>query len=117
MCSAFFLTLKITGELGGRRVRNTYYILKLHWILIVKTFFLNSIPWIVYENNSKFCQLTLGEETFKYTMVGAKEVLANCDGWLMVSQSKTTSCKLSSVHIMSINCVIVKQYYNKLRNL
>lgn len=31
--------------------------------------------------------------TFIYIMVGAKDVFANCEGWLMVSQSKTTSFK------------------------
>lgn len=32
-------------------------------------------------------------------MVGAKEVFANCDGWLMVSQSKTTSYKKTKINI------------------
>jgi len=34
---------------------------------------------------------TFGEEIFRYTIVGAKLVFANCDGWFIVSQSKTTS--------------------------
>lgn len=51
-----------------------------------------------------FYTLTLGDEILRYTMMGAKEVLASCDGWLMVSQSSTTSCRVrASSNIRSIS--------------
>ena len=37
---------------------------------------------------------TLGEAILMATMIGARDVLMTCDGWLMVSQSNTTSCEL-----------------------
>lgn len=48
--------------------------------------------------------LTLGEDILRYTTIGASEVLANCEGWLMVSQSKTTSCSVrANSNILSIS--------------
>lgn len=49
-------------------------------------------------------EVTLGEEILTYTTMGAREVLSSCDGWLMVSQSRTTSCKVrASSNILSIS--------------
>lgn len=36
---------------------------------------------------------TFGEDTLTWTMMGAKDVLRSCAGWLMVSASRTTSCR------------------------
>lgn len=48
--------------------------------------------------------LTLGEDTLTWTIIGANEVLMSCPGWLMVSASKTTSCRaLASSKILSIS--------------
>lgn len=48
--------------------------------------------------------LTLGDDILRYAMMGANEVLASCEGWLMVSQSRTTSCKvLASSKMRSIS--------------
>jgi len=38
-------------------------------------------------------------------MVGAKEVFANCDGWLMVSQSKTTSYKKQKLIFKTVDFI------------
>lgn len=58
----------------------------------------------VSESDAPSSTLTLGDEILRYTRMGAKEVLASCDGWLMVSQSNTTSCKvLASSNIRSIS--------------
>lgn len=51
-----------------------------------------------------FWSLTFGLEIFKYTIVGASDVLASCEGWLIVSQSRTTSWRvLASSNILSIS--------------
>lgn len=48
--------------------------------------------------------LTLGEDTLTWTIMGANEVLMSCAGWLMVSASNTTSCRdLASSKILSIS--------------
>lgn len=48
--------------------------------------------------------LTFGEDTLTWTIMGANEVLMSCAGWLMVSASSTTSCKdLASSKILSIS--------------
>lgn len=47
---------------------------------------------------------TLGEDTLTCTMMGAREVLRSCAGWLMVSASSTTSCsERASSKIRSIS--------------
>jgi len=47
---------------------------------------------------------TFGDETFTWTIIGAKEVFMSCAGWLIVSASRTTSCKdLASSKILSIS--------------
>ena len=40
-----------------------------------------------------FCK-TLGEDICRYTRMGLSEVLTSWDGWLIVSQSRTTSCNV-----------------------
>lgn len=48
--------------------------------------------------------LTLGEDTLTWTIMGANEVLMSCAGWLMVSASNITSCRdLASSKILSIS--------------
>lgn len=49
-------------------------------------------------------------------MVGASEVLASCDGWLMVSQSSTTSCSVrASSKMRSISaCTSARQLLREL---
>lgn len=39
-------------------------------------------------------QLTFGEEILTYTRIGAREVLDTWRGWLTVSASRTTNCRL-----------------------
>lgn len=47
---------------------------------------------------------TFGEETFTWTMMGAREVLRSWAGWLMVSASSTTSCsERANSKILSIS--------------
>jgi len=47
---------------------------------------------------------TFGDAILRYTRIGASEVLVSWDGWLMVSQSKTTSCSgLANSNILSIS--------------
>lgn len=54
--------------------------------------------------SNKFTLLTLGEVILTQTMMGAREVFPSCDGWLMVSASRTTSCKVrASSKIRSIS--------------
>ena len=49
---------------------------------------------------------TFGEETLRYTNIGASDVLATCAGWLIVSQSSATSCiVLANSKILSISAV------------
>lgn len=48
--------------------------------------------------------LTFGEDTLTWTIMGANEVLMSCAGWLMVSASNTTSCRdRASSKILSIS--------------
>lgn len=48
--------------------------------------------------------LTLGLVILRYTIQGASEVLASCEGWFIVSQSNTTSCNVvASSKILSIS--------------
>lgn len=58
-------------------------------------------------------------------MVGANEVFANCDGWLIVSQSKTTSCKKEiSISVgynwmifeFSLRCIVYLKCSSKFEN-
>lgn len=55
--------------------------------------------------------LTFGEDTLTKTMMGAREVLASCAGWLMVSASNTTNCRdLASSNMRSISlCTSAKE--------
>lgn len=64
------------------------------------------IEWNLYSSMKVFStfNLTLGEDTLTWTIIGANEVLMSCPGWLMVSASKTTSCRaLASSKILSIS--------------
>lgn len=48
--------------------------------------------------------ITFGEDTFTWTIIGARDVLISCAGWFIVSASRTTSCKdLASSKILSIS--------------
>lgn len=47
---------------------------------------------------------TFGEDTLTWTIIGARDVLISCAGWLIVSASRTTSCKdRASSKILSIS--------------
>lgn len=53
-----------------------------------------TLRWRAWDLPRDFISLvsTLGEDIFRYTMIGASVVFASCDGWFIVSQSSTTSC-------------------------
>ena len=59
--------------------------------------------------------LTFVDAIFKCTTMGANEVFTICAGWLIVSQSNTTSCRdLANSNIFSISACTSAKIENKI---